>query len=822
MPSPFQKYQSEQVQQIAPGFVEGFGRAGASIGQGLQVAAAGIAQGVDERDKKQTEEAKLKGSLAPYLAKDMAKVTAGVKSGSLIQNPDGTVAVNPENPNKDLIDTSTIDFYNQTKGDINTLTGKDLTRFAASFESKKKIEALEREAETNKVELDFKRAQTNKLNTEARLAEWEMGQTQGVFSAMGFNNSPYTAGIGGSTIPTVPGSPAAPGAVVTSNYSSLTGSGTSMDTNGLPTRPADAEFFASLARIDANMKRGSVPAAAPATAATAPAAANAEPAKEPDEIDKLAQQVGLTRQTLIESSNSAGVTPAAYVSNLLSVAKYNAPPERVSLEDPTYSVPPAPPEEMRRKTKAAKAAFEKEQTAAAEPAVSPALTAGTTPTPAAAAPAAAPAPAAPAAPAAEPASANAPAAAPVAPAEPTVEEVAKSVQANVDRLTKQRAAISKERDQKITQMEIAHETQRANTRIPGKNTALANTVLDYQARMLETLRKRYDSQIAGIDAEVKAEETRLTTAKSVSAAKKSKAEEGRAAAAEVRAVDTAAEQKRVSKRKQVEDQRQDYSIYPQVGPFAHIGHSFIIRGKEPSAFGINGLQDAQQRNDVQELASGWIKSSKFVMGMDDTLENRNMQGQDFAGRMRLFTKDMNNWAEGELQQIFGVATFRSMIVSGGNFSDSDRIFVQRAIAYINSLDPINDKTVYKAQIDALAGFIDNMYRRGLSAYNVKFDPALLDRKAEILEKQGETEAAGFLRLQAEDARRYMDRFGIEVESGRSFDPEAVDKARAVLWTALEKSGRLSDANQPLKNSKGEVIVDSDGKPIMLNQSAPRK
>jgi hypothetical protein len=37
MASPFAKYQSEQVQQMAPGFVEAYGRAGASIGQGSRL-----------------------------------------------------------------------------------------------------------------------------------------------------------------------------------------------------------------------------------------------------------------------------------------------------------------------------------------------------------------------------------------------------------------------------------------------------------------------------------------------------------------------------------------------------------------------------------------------------------------------------------------------------------------------------------------------------------------------------------------------------------------------------------------------------------------
>jgi hypothetical protein len=220
-----------------------------------------------------------------------------------------------------------------------------------------------------------------------------------------------------------------------------------------------------------------------------------------------------------------------------------------------------------------------------------------------------------------------------------------------------------------------------------------------------------------------------------------------------------------------------------------------MRGKNPAASGITGLEDAQTRNDVRQLTDGWIKSTDFIINLDDTLTRREELGQDYAGRMRLFTKDLNNWAQGELGQIFGVATFRKAIVSGGNFSDSDRIFVQRAIAYINSLDPINDKEVYKAQVDALAGFIDNMYRQGLKAYDMSFSPETLDQKAAALEKEGEDEAAAHLREQADSARKFMTRFGIDYKKKGVVDPSAIANARSILWNALPESqkGDIGDS-----------------------------
>jgi hypothetical protein len=791
MASPFAKYQSEQVQQIAPGFVEAYGRAGASIGQGIAAVGAGIAA----RDDRLKEEAKLKGSLAPYLAKDKAKVEAGVKFGSLIKNPDGTVSINPESPNKDMFDTSAIEFYNQTGGDINKMEGSDLTKFAASFESKKKIEAMERETETSKVELDYKRAQTNKLNTDARLAEWEMGTTSTALGAMGFGNTPYTAG--GSVIPSVQGSPAAPGAVVTPNLSSYTGTGSSLDTNGLPTYSADKAFKASLARIDAIGKRGSVSGgnfSKPDT--TAPAVTKAvvdggnfsAPTREGQLASLIAKAEASEKVAPFPKRVEQGETSEEYD------AWVAASNEWTKNYGDTH-IPTGSPKTARRVELDFNAANPVERAAQpateAAPAVSSALTAGTTPTPA-------PAPAAEVPPVATQAETPAVAAPVEAPALPSVEQVATEVQANVQKLTVQRAAIAKIRDDKLSAMTINNEANRARTVIPLSKTELGSALQSYHTTMVEQVRKFYDNQISDVDSNIKLEESRLTTAKAAAAAIKGKADtgravatEGRAVAAEERAKVTAKETQRAAARQVVEESRTDLALYPQAGPFVHIGRQMIVKGKEPSKLGVNGLTDAKARSDVNELADGWIKSTDFILGMDDTLSEReSMSDQDYFARMRLTTKNLNNWAEAELQQIFGVATFRKAIVSGGNFSDSDRIFVQRAIAYLNSLDPINNQDVYKAQIDALAGFVDNMYRKGLNAYGMKFDPEALEAQAVDLEKDGEPEAAEFIREQSEAGKKFMSRFNIDYKKNKVFDPEAVDAARKILWNALPASQKV--------------------------------
>jgi hypothetical protein len=723
MPSPFQKYQSEQVQQIAPGFVEAYGRAGAAIGQGLAQAGQAVVQGYEEAKKKSEEEAIQKGSLDPFLQRDKAKIEAGVKSGSLIKNPDGTVSVNPNNPNKDMLDTSAIDFYNKTGGDINKLTGVDLKRFIANFESKKKIEAQEREAATSQVELDLKRAQTLKLTTEARLAEAEAGNLNTIYNAAGFGNA--APGITGSTIPTVPGSPVAPGAVARPSLAAYTGTGTSFDSNGLPQGGA---FFESLARFDATLKRGSEPA--PTTSA-----------------------------------------PAAPAPTSADFDKYGYPKQK-----PTAAAPEA----------------------AAAPAVSPALTAGTKP---AAAPtgaqtqAAAPAPAPAAAPAAAPATQ---AAVPERVEIERVRETAEVVQARINTLGTERTRLVQRMQEDIGNAQRDHAAIKARMIVTKGTGTAANMLISYQESAIKDIENRYKAQIDAVDNQVKAEQGKLDIAKTVAASSASnRAETARDIKANLEETDR---------------KRADVAAYPRIGPFVHIGSEIIRKGKEPSKYGIRALT-ATAQNEVNTLAEGWIKSTDFILGMAETLEQRDALDQDYTGRMRLLTKDLENWATGELQQVFGVATFRRAIVSGGNFSDSDRLFVQRAITYINTLDPIDDKEVFEASTNALAKFVDNMYRKSMLGYDMKFSPSGLEEQAQALEDDGFKDQADQQRAVADASRRFMEKFGIEDSGNKlSFDAAAVEEARATLWTTLQNAGQLGDANKEVKD--GDVV-------FRLRDSAPR-
>lgn len=167
MASPFQKYQGEQVQQIPAGYVEAMGSMGkayASIGQS-------IAGGIVEKTKRDDEEAKLRGALAPYLKNDprTAGVEQGLQAGLLTKAEDGNVIIAPgQEANLDPVKTkSYLDFYNQTGGNGSKLVGRDLMAFASEYESQKKYEADIAGRERAKMDVDKTRAEINKLNAEA-------------------------------------------------------------------------------------------------------------------------------------------------------------------------------------------------------------------------------------------------------------------------------------------------------------------------------------------------------------------------------------------------------------------------------------------------------------------------------------------------------------------------------------------------------------------------------------------------------------------------------------------------------------------------------
>lgn len=149
MASPFAKYQSEQVQQIAPGFIEGFAKGGASIGQGIATIGAGVGKYMDDAEKRKIEDAKTQGAVNPYLRAELENVNRSVENGFLQVGKDGKVSITPgqeQNLDPNKIGRA-IDMYNQTDGGKKKLESADLAGLVSTIQS---YDALEKQA-TDKV-----------------------------------------------------------------------------------------------------------------------------------------------------------------------------------------------------------------------------------------------------------------------------------------------------------------------------------------------------------------------------------------------------------------------------------------------------------------------------------------------------------------------------------------------------------------------------------------------------------------------------------------------------------------------------------------------
>lgn len=298
MANPFQKYTGEQVQQLAPGFVEAYGRAGASIGQGIASIGSSVAKGIEVGEQKKLEQAKLEGALNPYIRTEVGNVEQSIKNGLLVRGADGKITVAPgqeKNVDPNKIGRA-IDLYNLTDGGKKTLKADELTRAVSTIQS---YDAMEKTAaEKAKATRDAKMAEidyTSKLlanastlsegisafaqqRTQLGIAAGMQGDTQGAASAIAEGraltdkamqirfDAMRAAGINVDAY-----MPPAPVAQPVRPAAAAVGSGAST----LYTVPTDTEFNASLGRFDAMRTAGSAQApapAAPASMAPAPAA----------------------------------------------------------------------------------------------------------------------------------------------------------------------------------------------------------------------------------------------------------------------------------------------------------------------------------------------------------------------------------------------------------------------------------------------------------------------------------------------------------------------------------------------------------------------
>lgn len=145
MASPFAKYQSEQVQQIAPGFVEAFAKSGAAIGQGIANVGASVAKGMEVAEQKKLELAKQQGAIAPYLRNEVANVQRSIDNGFLQVGKDGKVGIVPgQEGNLDANKVGrAIDLYNLTDGGKKELNAEVLAGAVGTIQS---YDALEKTA----------------------------------------------------------------------------------------------------------------------------------------------------------------------------------------------------------------------------------------------------------------------------------------------------------------------------------------------------------------------------------------------------------------------------------------------------------------------------------------------------------------------------------------------------------------------------------------------------------------------------------------------------------------------------------------------------
>jgi hypothetical protein len=913
MASPFAKYQSEQVQQLAPGFVEAYAGAGRAIGQGLAGAGDAISKGMMGADQKRKEEIATRAKLAPYIRQDDRIVaTEGmIKSGLLTKADDGTVVISAKYDQyadkKGL--AKYIDFYNQTGGDGSKLSGDALLDFANRFEGEQKFIAEKAANAKAKTETELKLAQIAKLKAEAAAAATKSGLIADIKA--GFNTgdevptSP-TAGIdltrymfgGGSEIKaptpsvtkvaeTVPGvaaptaaAPAATAPAAAPPEPAAVSAALTAGTKATPSKDEVAVLAADLGMTKAGLiqsatRNGQTPQEYAETMASMLAARgkgkgaveswadaakitgeeeirvawrgkgmgmtpaeyvaeweetqalkNApEPAK--DEIDAMASEAGMSREELLEAARISGVTPQEHINNLRAVAKAaakaapaaSAPapssePDVVSadaqkareinsltmeqldlneqlqkeygirIENPNLSFAlDALTDDDRIEVEKLRQVYavnarrlvELRGEGEAEPAVSSALTAGTTGTPAAA-------------PAEQPAEQPAAQAqqeqrttAAGTPIPETYDVAAESVavKERLDKVNADREAVRA----KFTSIRTKSASARANQRRANLALGVADPNMgSAMERFLENSIKFENEdearQLKALDDKEAAINRDFANYQAAAGAKgKARTEERLDRAAALAETKAATEAKDAKQRK--------ISDFPTIGIWSHLGANVA----DPWKYNIREL-DPSAKMTVNEANEGFRTSTDFLLRMSETLEKRVKGDSTWRNRFRVTAENMQNYFEGELASVFGVATMRRGIVSGGNFSDADREFVKSAITYLNTAALDMDADDLKASMNALSVFVNRMFVKKLEAYDMVYDPDSAKAQAAMLRKDGYDRKAEFVENAVTESDLFFRKFNIKppLKSGKAESQLQVKEAMDLLYPLMEKKG----------------------------------
>jgi hypothetical protein len=381
-----------------------------------------------------------------------------------------------------------------------------------------------------------------------------------------------------------------------------------------------------------------------------------------------------------------------------------------------------------------------------------------------------------------------PAPAPTAPI--TYDVPAKTVEVNA-RL----AELNKKRVQVVDTFKTKRNATQGQVAIANRNMTLigltnpgranmANMALNYNQNLLKGIDEAEARELKRIDDDAQAVKTEFTNYQAAATAQRL----GTKAKEDTKAAERAA---------QKTEEKEEIDVvegYPVVGNFAHVGYNLRDpkTGKLLNPALVAGIPklDAQSIAAVREANTGYVAAQGYLMKLDDVLRDRNKAGSDWADRFRLTAKNMESYFEGELGSVFGVASLRRLIVSGGNFSDADREFVKSAITYLNTSAPDMSAEDLKASLNALAGFVNSMYLRSLESQGMRFAPDVAKGQAAKLREFGSEASANFVENSVKETERFYNRFGFNPTTSTT-SPEfrdAVYSARTTLWNTLQKGG----------------------------------
>lgn len=379
-----------------------------------------------------------------------------------------------------------------------------------------------------------------------------------------------------------------------------------------------------------------------------------------------------------------------------------------------------------------------------------------------------------------------PAPAPTAPITYDVPAKTVEVNARLAELDKKRVQVVEtfktKRNATQGQIAIAKRNMTLPTNAAGAN--MAKMTLDYNQNLLKGVDDAEARELKRIDDDAQAVKTEFTNYQAAATAQRL----GAKAKEDTKIAERAAQK---TEEKETIDVVEGY---PVVGNFAHVGYNLRDpkTGKLLNPALVAGIPklDAQSIAAVREANTGYVAAQGYLMKLDDVLRDRNAAGSDWVDRFRLTAKNMESYFEGELGSVFGVASLRRLIVSGGNFSDADREFVKSAITYLNTSAPDMSAEDLKASLNALAGFVNSMYLRSLESQGMRFAPDVAKGQAAKLREFGSEASANFVENSVKETERFYNRFGFNPTASTT-SPEfrdAVYSARTTLYNALKKGG----------------------------------